>query len=140
MTERCKFCNDNHLRLEYKKPHLGLYCNNCNHWIEWIKKEETKDYLENTNILKSEEAMRVGLERLKHKIIIYDANIDGCFKNDKYEGITINWDSNKGFGQLTILKNGDNIDVDTETMANNEHKQFIRDVLLKLVDKMNVIE
>lgn len=75
------------------------------------------------------------------EIIINDVEIDCCFKNEKYEGFRFNWDSNIGFGQMTFLKNEDGtIDVETETMSDNNDKEFIKLVLDKFIEKLNVIE
>ena len=147
MITNCKYCTSNNLIIKYKEPHFGLYCKDCNSWLTWIKKEELQEYLDsisNSDIFidMSLNTRDLIIKKLKtSKTIITNATLDSCFKNEKYEGFIINWDSNKGFGQLTILKNEDEtMNVETETMADNEHKQFIKDVLNKLVDNMNVIE
>lgn len=74
------------------------------------------------------------------EVIINDVELDSSFKNEKYEGFTLNWDSNIGFGQMTFLKNGNNIDVETECMSGNDDKRFIKLVLDKFIEKLNVIE
>lgn len=87
------------------------------------------------------------------EIIINDINYFHPFVNEKYEGFILGWSSNIGFGELTISKSyvdnekyeeiefkaGD-WEVQTECMSNNNDKEFIRLVLNKFVEKLNVIE
>lgn len=74
------------------------------------------------------------------EIIINDVEIESSFKNEKYEGFVLNWDSTIGFGQMTFLKEGDKIKVETECMSSNEDKEFIKLVLDKFIEKLEVIE
>lgn len=78
--------------------------------------------------------------RSGEEIVIDDVEIDSCFKNEKYEGFILNWDSNIGYGQMTFLKNEDAIEVETECMSDNEDKEFIKLVLDKFIEKLKVIE
>lgn len=87
------------------------------------------------------------------EIIITDISYFHPFVNDKYEGFILGWESNIGFGELTIskshneneeyyetkFKEGD-WEVQTEAMSSNENKEFINLVLSKFVEKLNVIE
>lgn len=43
MTFICKKCCSDKYILKEKGPHLGLYCKNCGHWVQWIKKP--KDFI-----------------------------------------------------------------------------------------------
>lgn len=74
------------------------------------------------------------------EIIINDVQIGSCFKNEKYEGFRLEWDSNIGFGEMTFLKDGESIKVETETMSDNKDKRFIKEVLDKFIEKLDVIE
>jgi hypothetical protein len=55
-------------------------------------------------------------------------------------GMRIQWNSNIGFGQLDIWVNKDGkLTADTEGMSTNEDKEFIRLILNKLIDSIDVI-
>lgn len=77
-------------------------------------------------------------------MIIENLQIDevNCFENSRGNGVIISWSSNIGFGELTLYhRNDDNKwKADTECMCNNEDKEFIRMVLNKWVDEMEVDE
>lgn len=64
------------------------------------------------------------------------------FSNEKYEGIEIKWNSNQGFGIYTLYRvNGSSIWLaDSEHMDSNENKNFLRELLLKFADEVEVIE
>lgn len=80
------------------------------------------------------------ISRSGKEIIINDVEIDSSFKNEKYEGFTLNWDSTIGWGQMTFLKEEGKIKVETECMSSNEDKEFIKLVLDKFIEKLEVIE
>lgn len=77
---------------------------------------------------------------MKDRISINNVELSNCFKNEKYEGFVLSWDSNIGFGEMTFLKQGNETLVETETMSNNEDKEFIRLALDKFIEKLKVIE
>lgn len=79
------------------------------------------------------------------EIIINDVNLDYTFYNedkDKEKGFCLSWNSNIGYGQMTFIhsKDNDKIDVETEAMSDNNDKEFIKLVLDKFIEKLNVIE
>ena len=78
------------------------------------------------------------------EIEIYDVGLKSIFDNEKYEGFKLNWDSNIGFGEMTFFKDkrdeNPHWKVDTECMSDNEDKEFIKLVLLKFADKIDVVE
>lgn len=78
------------------------------------------------------------------EVIIYDVNIDRCFNSKRNPAelvFILNWDSNIGFGQLTFIqKENGSIDCESETMSSNDDKLFIKAVLDKFIDKLNIIE
>ena len=78
------------------------------------------------------------------EVIIYNVNIDRCFNsklNPSDLVVILNWDSNIGFGQLTFIqKENGSIDCESETMCDNEDKLFIKYVLDKFIEKLNIIE
>ena len=78
------------------------------------------------------------------EIVIKDIDKFSAFKNEKYEGFKLSWDSNIGFGEITFSKAAGSKDglweVQTECMSNNEDKKFIKLVLDKFIEKLNVIE
>ena len=88
------------------------------------------------------------------EIIINDISYFHPFVNEKYEGFILGWDSNIGFGELTISKSHDNSgkdyhkiefkdgdwEIQTECMSDNNDKEFIKLVLDKFIEKLNVIE
>ena len=64
-----------------------------------------------------------------------------CFENSRGNGVIISWSANIGFGELTLYREEDNKwKAYTECMCNNEDKEFIRMVLNKWVDEMEVDE
>lgn len=91
--------------------------------------------------------------RSGEEIIINDITQFIPFVNEKYEGFKLCWESNIGFGELTIskmhnsnetkqeieYKDGD-WEVQTECMSDNSDKEFIHLVLNKFIEKLNVIE
>lgn len=68
--------------------------------------------------------------------------IDGvkCFKNGN--GVIISWSANIGFGELTLYQSNEDSKwkAETECMCINEDKEFIRMVLNKWVDEIEVEE
>ncbi len=73
---------------------------------------------------------------MKKEIIINDVELDCTFGN----GFVLNWDSNVGFGQLTFIQDRGTLKVETETMCSNEDKEFIKLVLDKFIEKLEVTE
>lgn len=63
-----------------------------------------------------------------------------CFENSRGYGVVIiPWSANIGFGELTLYQEKDGKwKAHTECMCNNEDKEFIRMVLNKWVDEMEV--
>ena len=82
--------------------------------------------------------------RTNKEIVIYDVNVDRCFnskRNPEELVFILNWDSNIGFGQLTFIqKENGSIDCESETMCDNNDKLFIKYVLNKFIEKLNIIE
>lgn len=75
------------------------------------------------------------------EVVINDVNLNYTFYDEnKEKGFCLNWDSNIGFGQMTFIQNKDGINVETEAMSNNEDKEFIKLVLNKFIEKLNVVE
>lgn len=76
------------------------------------------------------------------EIIIEDVTLDYTFDNIEkgYKGFCLNWTGNIGFGQMTFLKKNGKLQVETECMSNNEDKEFIKLVLDKFIEKLNVVE
>lgn len=76
------------------------------------------------------------------EIVIDEVDLDYTFDNqDKgYKGFCLNWDSNIGFGQMTFIKRADKLQVETECMSDNDDKEFIKLVLDKFIEKLEVIE
>ena len=77
------------------------------------------------------------------EIVINDVNLNYTFYDEnKEKGFCLSWDSNIGFGQMTFIQNKDSneIDVETEAMSDNSDKEFIKLVLDKFIEKLNVIE
>lgn len=63
-----------------------------------------------------------------------------CFENSRRNGVIISWSANIGLGELTLYQRngGDKWKADTEYMCTNEDKEFIRIVLNKWVDEIEV--
>lgn len=84
---------------------------------------------------------------MNNKDEIFIDNVDLAYTfngKDDENGFCLNWDSNIGFGQMTFIKRNDNgcskLYVETECMSNNEDKEFIKKVLEKFVEELDVIE
>lgn len=75
-------------------------------------------------------------QRTGEEIIVDDVELDSTFEN----GFILNWDSNIGFGQLTFINDNGNLKVQTETMCDENDKEFIHLVLNKFIEKLEVIE
>lgn len=62
------------------------------------------------------------------------------FENSRGNGVAILWNANIGFGELTLYQRNKDSKwgAYTECMCNNEDKEFIRMVLNKWVDEMEV--
>jgi len=64
---------------------------------------------------------------------IHEVHINGVFANEGGLGFVIGWSGDKGFGEITIQEHTKNdmfFEVDSENMS----KQFVRKVLLSLLD------
>lgn len=63
-----------------------------------------------------------------------------CFENSRGNGVIISWSANIGFGELTLYHRNEDSKwkADTECMCNNDDKEFIRMILNKWVDEMEV--
>ena len=59
----------------YKEPHFGLYCNECNCWLGWIKTEDLPFYM-NDNVEATDEVKQLVKNKLKGKTFIYDATLN----------------------------------------------------------------
>lgn len=77
-------------------------------------------------------------------VVINNVDEFSAFKNDRYEGFRLTWYSNIGSGEMLFSKdvNDDNAkwEVMTETMSSNNDKEFIKLVLNKFIDNLDVIE
>lgn len=64
------------------------------------------------------------------------------FVNERGSGIIISWDSNIGFGEYTIYKrvDSDKWCADSEHMDNNEDKDFIKELMKQLIEKLNIVD
>lgn len=78
------------------------------------------------------------------EIVIHSIDEFSSFKNERYEGFKLAWDSNIGFGEMLFSKKVNDADatweVQTECMATNDDKEFIRLVLDRFVEELDVIE
>lgn len=64
-----------------------------------------------------------------------------CFENNRGNGVIISWSANIGFGELTLYQREDSKwKADTECMCKGDDKEFIRMVLNKWVDEIEVEE
>lgn len=84
------------------------------------------------------------VERMKSRsgveIEIYDVELSSVYEVEGNKIFVLSWHSNIGFGEMTFIKNKDQYEVETETMSTNENKEFIKLVLDKFIEKLNVIE
>lgn len=75
-----------------------------------------------------------------------DVAVDACekFTSEKYDGFRVFWSADKiGFGTCDIVfqdDDGKTMYIETEHMADNEHKDFLRALFSDLVDQLNVVE
>lgn len=74
------------------------------------------------------------------KITDLSVNDVHCFENVGHEEIVLSWSANIGFGELTLRREigSDKWKADTECMCKGEDKEFIRMVLDKWVDGIEV--
>lgn len=70
--------------------------------------------------------------RKDKKIKIYEVELK-CFCN----GFKLLWNSNIGFGEMVFHND---MKVETEAMSNNNDKRFIKLILDKFIEKLEVIE
>ena len=67
-----------------------------------------------------------------------------CYHNPDVDGIRIEWSTDGiGFGECDVVfnsKDGRTMEVRTEHMADNEHKEFLRALFSDLVDQLKVVE
>lgn len=63
-----------------------------------------------------------------------------CFENIRGKVVNISWSANIGFGELTLYQQSEDgkWKAHTECMCNNDDKEFIRMVLNKWVDEMEI--
>lgn len=71
-------------------------------------------------------------------------HVDGVepFKNEKFEGFSLYWSGNIGFGQYVIYRGtGENEwHADSECMDSNDDKWFIKRLLLDFVSQVKIDE
>lgn len=75
------------------------------------------------------------------KITDLSVNDVYCFENFKGEGrIILSWSANIGYGELTLYRDNedDKWKADTECMCKGEDKEFIRMVLNKWIEGIEV--
>ena len=60
------------------------------------------------------------------------------FVNERHSGVIISWDSDIGFGEYTIYKEGNTWHADTETMDHGEDKEFGRELLKLWMDRIKI--
>lgn len=67
-----------------------------------------------------------------------EINVISAYDNEKYEGFTIGWDSNIGFGECSIFREKDKV----VWKAATEHmgRDFLKMLLNKLADTVAIIE
>ena len=75
------------------------------------------------------------ISRRGEEIIINDVNL--VTHNNVF---VLQWDSNIGWGEMTFYKDKDGINVETESMSSNDDKRFIKLVLDKFIEKLEVVE
>lgn len=80
----------------------------------------------------------------KHNVKEIGLQIDDVipFKNEKYGGLVIQWSSNIGFGEYTLVRSAGENDTewcgDSEHMDTNEDKEFITELMRLFVEKLDV--
>lgn len=77
-----------------------------------------------------------------HKFLFELESVDVTpFSNEKFDGIEIKWCSNLGFGTYTLhhVKDSSNWVADSEHMDSNENKKFLRELLQKFIDEVEVV-
>lgn len=64
------------------------------------------------------------------------------FVNKKYKGFTLYWNSDIGFGEYTIYKNrsGNKWYADSEHMDSNEDKAFIKELMNKFIEELEIVD
>jgi len=63
------------------------------------------------------------------------------YQNDRYVGIKILWNANIGFGECDLYRNvgSETWNADTEHMCDNKDREFMKMLMDKLVEKVEVV-
>ena len=77
---------------------------------------------------------------MKHEITDLEITEISPYSNPSFEGVSIYWTANIGFGECNFYKakGDDTWHVDTERMSDNEDKTFLKMLLDKLADMVEV--
>lgn len=77
----------------------------------------------------------------KHSVKDIHLQIDDFepFVNEEYQGFTINWSSDIGWGEYVVYKSGNKWCADSETMDVNEDKEFISELMRLFIEQLNVM-
>ena len=68
-------------------------------------------------------------------IKLSEAQVEYCDKKT----IILQWAGNIGYGELVIYKENDGWKADTECMCSNNDKEFIKEVLNKWIESIEVV-
>ena len=77
----------------------------------------------------------------KSKNEIFDINVSAIENNEETQVILLNWVGSIGFGEYTLYREKDSEvwKADSECMDNNEHKEFLKQILMKFVENVEVV-
>lgn len=65
---------------------------------------------------------------------------EACIEYCDEKNIIFQWAGNIGYGELTLYKDGTNWKARTECMCDNNDKEFIKEVLYKWIENIEVVE
>lgn len=54
---KCKHCNNDSFYMQKKSIHVGMYCNKCKAWKQWLSNAEVRKYRIMGVVLKEEESI-----------------------------------------------------------------------------------
>lgn len=77
---------------------------------------------------------------MKHEITDLEITEINSYSNPSFDGVSMYWTSNIGFGECQFYKakGDDTWHVDTESMCSNEDKTFLKMLLDKLAEIVEV--
>ena len=77
------------------------------------------------------------------EVVVDSVQLEAGENDNGTQVIVIDWNSNIGWGQMTLYRNpgdGEGWKADSETMCSNEDKEFLKMLLDKFIEQVEVSE